>query len=264
MKTVIDGFEEAGLGHIKMAVGGAPISQMFADEIGADGYGADASAAVDLFLRAGGQVEGRRAGLIAGPPCPSTLTINGRTRRRPRPARVAVRLRRARRRARAHVLRASRASAGSAWSRSTAGAELLSAADATRSSTSTARFRLSCRADAVAGDAGDVRCHTMRRGQLRIERRATGLPRRARRRSTRRSRATGDRVLIDGVDVGPLAGAIHGLAIDLGTTTVVLRLLRPRDGRARRRRVVREPAAVRRLRRDGAHPLRHRRTAAGC
>jgi 5-methyltetrahydrofolate--homocysteine methyltransferase len=51
MKTVIDGFEAAGLGHVRMAVGGAPISQMFADEIGADGYGANASAAVDLFLR---------------------------------------------------------------------------------------------------------------------------------------------------------------------------------------------------------------------
>jgi len=51
MKTVIDGFEKAGKGHIKMAVGGAPISQMFADEIGADGYGQNASAAVDLFLR---------------------------------------------------------------------------------------------------------------------------------------------------------------------------------------------------------------------
>jgi 5-methyltetrahydrofolate--homocysteine methyltransferase len=51
MKTVIDGFQTAGRGHIKMAVGGAPISQMFADEIGADGYGQNASAAVDLFLR---------------------------------------------------------------------------------------------------------------------------------------------------------------------------------------------------------------------
>jgi 5-methyltetrahydrofolate--homocysteine methyltransferase len=50
MKTVIDGFEEKGQGHIKMAIGGAPISQMYADEIGADGYGADASSAVDLFL----------------------------------------------------------------------------------------------------------------------------------------------------------------------------------------------------------------------
>lgn len=51
MKTVIDGFETKGLGHIKMAIGGAPISQMYADEIGADGYGADASSAVDLFIR---------------------------------------------------------------------------------------------------------------------------------------------------------------------------------------------------------------------
>ena len=51
MKTVIDGFEAAGRGNIKMAVGGAPISQMFADEIGADGYGQNASAAVDLFLQ---------------------------------------------------------------------------------------------------------------------------------------------------------------------------------------------------------------------
>ncbi|MEO8623696.1 MAG: virulence factor [bacterium] len=54
MKTVIDGFENAGRGHIKMAIGGAPISQMFADEIGADGYGQNASAAVDLFLRLAG------------------------------------------------------------------------------------------------------------------------------------------------------------------------------------------------------------------
>ena len=50
MKVVIDGFQQQGQGHIKMAIGGAPISQMFADEIGADGYGTDASAAVDLFL----------------------------------------------------------------------------------------------------------------------------------------------------------------------------------------------------------------------
>ena len=50
MKTVIDGFNVPGRDHIKMAIGGAPISQMFADEIGADGYGADASNAVDLFM----------------------------------------------------------------------------------------------------------------------------------------------------------------------------------------------------------------------
>jgi len=51
MKVVVDGFKERGLGHIKMAIGGAPISQSYADEIGADGYGGDASSAVDLFLR---------------------------------------------------------------------------------------------------------------------------------------------------------------------------------------------------------------------
>jgi methanogenic corrinoid protein MtbC1 len=51
MKTVVDGYKEKGLDHIKMTIGGAPISQMYADEIGADGYGSDASSAVDLFLR---------------------------------------------------------------------------------------------------------------------------------------------------------------------------------------------------------------------
>ncbi|MEY2428729.1 MAG: hypothetical protein QOJ40_1614 [Verrucomicrobiota bacterium] len=55
MKTVIDGFEAKGLGNIKMAIGGAPISQMYADEIGADGYGADASSAVDLFVKLAGK-----------------------------------------------------------------------------------------------------------------------------------------------------------------------------------------------------------------
>jgi len=56
MKTVIDGFKEKGKGEIKMAIGGAPVSQMFADEIGADGYGADASNAIDMFLQLVGKV----------------------------------------------------------------------------------------------------------------------------------------------------------------------------------------------------------------
>lgn len=51
MKTVIEGFKEKGFGDIKMAIGGAPVSQSFANEIGADGYAADASSAVDLFLK---------------------------------------------------------------------------------------------------------------------------------------------------------------------------------------------------------------------
>ncbi len=49
MKVVIDRFKEVGLDHVKICVGGAPVSEMFADEIGADGYGADASRAVELF-----------------------------------------------------------------------------------------------------------------------------------------------------------------------------------------------------------------------
>jgi len=49
MKTVVDGYKQRGLPQ-KFAVGGAPISQAFADEIKADGYGSDASNAVDLFL----------------------------------------------------------------------------------------------------------------------------------------------------------------------------------------------------------------------
>ena len=62
MKTVIDGFQAAGRTQIKMAVGGAPISQMFAEEIGADGYGQNASAAVDLFLRL--MADARRDGTL--------------------------------------------------------------------------------------------------------------------------------------------------------------------------------------------------------
>ena len=49
MKVVIDRFREEGLDHVKICVGGAPVSEMFAEEIGADGYGADASRAVELF-----------------------------------------------------------------------------------------------------------------------------------------------------------------------------------------------------------------------
>ncbi|MDH5805658.1 MAG: cobalamin-dependent protein, partial [Gemmatimonadota bacterium] len=49
MKVVIDAFKDADLDHVKLCVGGAPVSEVFADEIGADGYAADASSAVDLF-----------------------------------------------------------------------------------------------------------------------------------------------------------------------------------------------------------------------
>jgi 5-methyltetrahydrofolate--homocysteine methyltransferase len=51
MKTVVDAMKQAGLEHVAICVGGAPISQGFTDEIGADGYAADAGSAVQLFKR---------------------------------------------------------------------------------------------------------------------------------------------------------------------------------------------------------------------
>ena len=49
MGRTIEAFEEAGLrGEVRIMVGGAPLSQEFADDMGADGYGKDAIACVDL------------------------------------------------------------------------------------------------------------------------------------------------------------------------------------------------------------------------
>ncbi|GAB6152666.1 corrinoid protein [Desulfosporosinus burensis] len=52
MKDTIEALKEEGLrDSVKIIVGGAPISQGFADEIGADGYAPDAAAATDLCKR---------------------------------------------------------------------------------------------------------------------------------------------------------------------------------------------------------------------
>jgi len=49
MKKTIDVLAENGLkDHVKIMVGGAPVTQKFADEIGADGYAPDAGSAVKL------------------------------------------------------------------------------------------------------------------------------------------------------------------------------------------------------------------------
>jgi 5-methyltetrahydrofolate--homocysteine methyltransferase len=48
MGNVIKAIEEAGIkGKIKSLIGGAPVTQNFADEIGADGYAPDAASAVE-------------------------------------------------------------------------------------------------------------------------------------------------------------------------------------------------------------------------
>jgi len=51
MRTIVQKVKEAGLHQVKICCGGAPISQEYAREIGADGYAADASSAVELFKR---------------------------------------------------------------------------------------------------------------------------------------------------------------------------------------------------------------------
>ena len=49
MKDTIEAFEAAGVRQqIKIMIGGAPVTQDYADEIGADGYAPDAASAVDL------------------------------------------------------------------------------------------------------------------------------------------------------------------------------------------------------------------------
>lgn len=49
MKTVIDGLKEAGVReNVKVIIGGAPVTQAYADQIGADGYATDAATGVDV------------------------------------------------------------------------------------------------------------------------------------------------------------------------------------------------------------------------
>jgi uncharacterized 2Fe-2S/4Fe-4S cluster protein (DUF4445 family) len=89
------------------------------------------------------------------------------------------------------------------------------------------RFRLSCQSRVVA-EHGDIECHTMRRGHMRIERKALHLP--VTHETTPVDPAVardGDRIVdtITGEEIERSAGPIHGLAVDVGTTTIVVRLV---------------------------------------
>jgi 5-methyltetrahydrofolate--homocysteine methyltransferase len=57
MKLAVESVRAAGLKDLKIIVGGAPVTQDFADEIGADGYSADAASAVDLALKLLGETK---------------------------------------------------------------------------------------------------------------------------------------------------------------------------------------------------------------
>ncbi|MGE5489169.1 MAG: cobalamin-dependent protein, partial [bacterium] len=57
MKTTIEALKTAGVrDRVKVLVGGAPVTEQWAQEIGADGYGANAAAAVPLARRVMGMV----------------------------------------------------------------------------------------------------------------------------------------------------------------------------------------------------------------
>lgn len=85
------------------------------------------------------------------------------------------------------------------------------------------RFRLACQSQ-VTGLEGAVHCHTLRRGQMRIETQAAGMRLPAGLELDPAVRREGGRILIEGEEVERSQGPLHGLAMDLGTTTVVLRL----------------------------------------
>ena len=91
-------------------------------------------------------------------------------------------------------------------------------------------FRLSCSCRIVQ-DSGVVRCHTMRRGEMHIERDALHLPGGNQKLKLEPAvTRDGDRILLDGEEIVRSTAPIHGLAMDLGTTTVVLRLLNLETG----------------------------------
>jgi 5-methyltetrahydrofolate--homocysteine methyltransferase len=51
MKDVVAAIRAANLADVKVIVGGAPVTQDFADQIGADGYASDAASAVEAARR---------------------------------------------------------------------------------------------------------------------------------------------------------------------------------------------------------------------
>ena len=91
-------------------------------------------------------------------------------------------------------------------------------------------FRLSC-CTRIAADTGIIRCHTMRRCEMKIERHALNLPIPTQQLKLNPTvTREGEAILLDGVEIERSTGPIHGIAMDLGTTTVVLRLLNLETG----------------------------------
>ena len=91
-----------------------------------------------------------------------------------------------------------------------------------------AGFRLACRA-CLDADSGSITCHTMRRARMRIE--ESGWIETADADLAPAVSRDGDWVLLDGEPLTKRPGPLLGIALDLGTTTVVLRLLDLESGK---------------------------------
>jgi len=107
------------------------------------------------------------------------------------------------------------------------GAELLSELSSEEEHLGTG-FRLACRA-CLEADSGSITCHTMRRAQMRIE--ESGWVKAADMDLAPAVSRDGDWVLLDGEPLTKNPGPLLGIALDLGTTTVVLRLLDLESGK---------------------------------
>jgi len=88
----------------------------------------------------------------------------------------------------------------------------------------TGSFRLACRSR-ISGDSGVIRCHTLRREQIRIEDTVQNLPTSFT--SVPLAPAVtmeGSGIFLDGKQIAD-GKVIYGVALDIGTTTVVARLI---------------------------------------
>ncbi len=86
-------------------------------------------------------------------------------------------------------------------------------------------YRLACRAR-LRADSGEIRLRPLRRGDVRILDAGSSLPTVPEERGFDPAvERDGDLVLLDGASIDRTSGPLHGLAIDVGTTTVVVRLV---------------------------------------
>jgi uncharacterized 2Fe-2S/4Fe-4S cluster protein (DUF4445 family) len=89
-------------------------------------------------------------------------------------------------------------------------------------------FRLSCRTKIIA-ESGVIKCHTMHRGEMRIETKSFQLPIFSHNPDPAIARDKNN-IYLDDIVIDQTDGLIYGLALDLGTTTIVLRLINLETG----------------------------------